>query len=213
MLSIFKYSKYITYGAGRELAKNGYADLLTNEKVWRGELEEGAMIQYWNNPNNKNLDRIKEAIKNSIGDSGAVLESESISSEMCWIFTTIFTEKSDTQPFSGHRQFGIHKDEEGCYRFFARAIDRIWPSNTVLNLSMRRKDLAVKDYLMIADSTWRNLIKNVSDFIIKNGGATKIMQPEMDRVTFKDFNDKFYKTPVTRIGNIPQYKEISEDEM
>ncbi len=173
-------------------------------------------LQTWKNESGGSIIFIEAgggAIEDFIGDHGAVLESESISSEMCWIFTTIFTEKSDTQPFSGHRQFGIHMDEEGCYRFFARAIDRIWPSNIVLNLSMRKKDLAVKDYLMIADSTWRNLIKNVSDFIIKNGGATTIMQPEMDRVTFKDFNDKFNKSPVTRIGNIPQYKEISEDEI
>ena len=150
-------------------------------------------------------------VEDMIGDHGAVLESES--SEMCWIFTTIFTEESETQPFSGHRQFGIHKDEEGYYRFFARAIDRIWPSNTVLNVSLRQKNLVVKDYLKIADSTWINLIKNVSDFIIKNGGSTKIMPPEMDRINFKKFNDKYYKTPVSCIGNIPQYKQIKESEI
>lgn len=35
----------------------------------------------------------------------------------------------------------------------------------------------------------------------------------MDRVNFKKFNDRYYKTPVSCIGNIPQYKEISEDEI
>lgn len=153
------------------------------------------------------------AVEDLIGDHGAVLESESESSEMCWIFTTIYTEESKTQPFSGHRQFGIHKDEDGYYRFFARAIDRIWPSTTVWVASLGRKDLAVKDYLKIADSTWINLISNVSDFIVKKGGATTIMQAEVDRINFKKFNDKYYKTPVSCIGYIPQYKEISENEI
>ena len=49
---------------------------------------------------------------------------------MCWMFTTINTEKSKSQPFSGHRQFGIQLDEDGCYRVFARAIDRIWPDDS-----------------------------------------------------------------------------------
>ncbi|MCP1300355.1 hypothetical protein NK356_14345 [Chryseobacterium sp. S0630] len=59
--------KYFGYGVGGTLSKNGYADLLTNVDIWKGKLEEGAMIQYWNNPNNKDWPRIKEAIKNSIG--------------------------------------------------------------------------------------------------------------------------------------------------
>lgn len=61
--------------------------------------------------------------------------------------------------------------------------------------------------------TWRNLIDKVSNFIRINGSKTTIMDPEMDRITFKNFNDKYYKTRVSHIGNIPQYKEISEDEI
>ncbi|MCT3806345.1 hypothetical protein HZQ57_14785 [Elizabethkingia anophelis] len=152
-------------------------------------------------------------IEEIIGDSGAVLESETNPYDMCWIFTTIVTEESKTQPFSGHRQFGIHKDEEGNYRFFARAIDRIWPTPTIVDLSMGRKDYAVKDYLKIADSTWNNLINKVSQFIIKYGGKTTIMQPEFVRTDFNKFRDKYKKTPVTSIGNIPQYKEIQENEI
>ncbi|WP_123947089.1 hypothetical protein [Chryseobacterium sp. CBo1] len=152
-------------------------------------------------------------IEDKIGDSGAVLESETNPYDMCWIFTTIVTQKSETQPFSGHRQFGIHKDEDGCYRFYARAIDRIWPTPTIVNLSMGRKDFAIKDYLTIADSTWNNLINNVSKFIIKNGGKTTIVKPEIVRTDFNKFRDKYKKTPVNFIGNIPQYKEIQEDEI
>lgn len=147
-----------------------------------------------------------------MADHGAVLESETSPYEMSWIFTTIVTEKSDTQPFSGHRQFGIHKDEEGNYRFFARAIDRIWPSQRVL-FGSENKDRAVKDYLTIADSTWNNLIRNVSQYILHNGGKTRIMEPEIERTNFYEFLNKYKTEPTLKIGNIPQYKEISENEI
>ncbi len=84
------------------------------------------------------------------------------------IFTTIVTKKSKTQPFSGHRQFGIHKDEDGNYRFYARAIDRIWPSSTILITN--EFEPTVDDYLTIANATWNNLIKNVSKFTNDFGG-------------------------------------------
>lgn len=59
--------KYLAYGVGGALAKNGYADLVTTQEIWQGRLEEGAMLQYWNNPNKKDWKNLKEAIKFSIG--------------------------------------------------------------------------------------------------------------------------------------------------
>lgn len=139
------------------------------------------------------------------GDDGAVLESEI--SQNSWIFTTIFTPKSDTQPFSGHRQFGIHQDEDGNYRFFTRAIDRIWPSNFLLSYSGQAKESLVKDYLTIADATWANLIKNVSQFINNNFGKTTIMPAEKKRIDFNIFFSKFRsEKPVTFVGNVEQFK-------
>lgn len=143
-------------------------------------------------------------IANIIGDDGAVLESESNSKERCWIFTTIVTEKSDTQPFSGHRQFGIHKDESGYYRFYARAIDRIWPSNKILFAN--EFNATVDDYLTIANATWNNLIKNVSKFINDFGGKTTIMKPEIIISDFKPFLEKYKsKSSINKIGNIGQH--------
>lgn len=147
-----------------------------------------------------------------VGDDGAVLESESDPYEMCWIFTTIYTEKSKTQPFSGHRQFGIHKDEDGNYRFFARAIDRVWASE-IIRFGSENKDRAVKDYLTIADATWNNLISKVSQYIMENGGKTTVMEPYIIRTDFNKFLTKYKTKPTLRIGNIPQYNEISEDEI
>lgn len=139
------------------------------------------------------------------GDHGAVLESEI--SQNAWIFTTIFTPESDTQPFSGHRQFGIHQDEDGNYRFFTRAIDRIWPSNFISKTN--GKECSVLNYLTIADATWTNLIKNVSQFINKNGGKTTIMPTEKNRINFNNFFKKFRSNrPVNFVGNIEQIKTI-----
>lgn len=59
--------KYFGYGVGGALAKNGYADLVTTQEIWEGRLEEGAMLQYWNNPNKKDWKNLKEAVKFSIG--------------------------------------------------------------------------------------------------------------------------------------------------
>ena len=64
--------KYFGYGVGGALAKNGYAELLTHEDVWNGKLEEGAMIQYWNNRNEKDWHVLKNAIKLSIGKKRAL---------------------------------------------------------------------------------------------------------------------------------------------
>jgi hypothetical protein len=142
-----------------------------------------------------------------VGDDGAVLESESNTKEKCWIFSTVVTKESGTQPFSGHRQFGIHKDEKGFYRFYARAIDRIWPSNILL-ISGNALEPLIDDYLTIANATWNNLIKNVSKFINDFGGKTTIMKPEIIVSEFKPFADVYKsKSTVKIVGNIKQYKK------
>ncbi|MCS4302884.1 hypothetical protein [Chryseobacterium sp. BIGb0232] len=144
----------------------------------------------------------------SLVDHGAVVVSEF--SDMCWLFTTIYTDKSDSQPFSGHRQFGIHQDEDGCYRVYTRALDRVWPSRATSLANAWDMDDTVKDYLTIANNTWNTYMKNVLDFIIKLGGTGKIMEPEIVRTTFANFNANFTTSPTLQIGNIPQEKEYEK---
>jgi hypothetical protein len=38
---------YFGYGVGGALAVKGYAKLVPPEKVWNGDLQEGALVQYW----------------------------------------------------------------------------------------------------------------------------------------------------------------------
>lgn len=65
--------------------------------------------------------------------------------------------------------------------------------------------------IQIPFSTWKNLIRNVSQFILSSGGKTTIMQPEIVRTNFNKFLSKYKTQPTLKIGNIPQFKEISED--
>ncbi len=146
-------------------------------------------------------------IAKPIVDHGAVIVSEF--DEMCWLFTTINTKVSKTQPFSGYRQFGIHQDEDEHYRVFTRAIDRIWPNEDFAgakNANINNMDATVKDYLSIADGTWTEYMKNIHEYIDELGGCSTIMDPEKLRVNFQRFLQKYNNSPEIYIGNIPQYK-------
>ena len=46
-----------------------------------------------------------------------------------------------------------------------------------------------------------NLIKNVSDYIVEDGGTTKIMEPEIVRTDFKKFLSKYKTEPILKIGS------------
>ena len=58
--------KFFGYGVGGALAARGYADLVDHNDVIKGFLNEGAMLQYWGNPNNVSWEKLKKAIKDSI---------------------------------------------------------------------------------------------------------------------------------------------------
>jgi hypothetical protein len=57
---------YFGFGVGGALAARGYADLVNHNDVIKGYLNEGAMIQYWGNPNKVTWEKLLKAIKNQI---------------------------------------------------------------------------------------------------------------------------------------------------
>lgn len=57
---------YFGYGVGGALAAKGYAELIDENGVWNGELEEGAMLQFWNNYNLVSFEKLKTAIKDKL---------------------------------------------------------------------------------------------------------------------------------------------------
>lgn len=54
---------YLGYGVGGALANKGKGTLLTEDAVWEGKLEEGAILQYWNNPDGLTWVKMKAEIK------------------------------------------------------------------------------------------------------------------------------------------------------
>ncbi|MBV6881762.1 hypothetical protein NG800_018495 [Epilithonimonas ginsengisoli] len=63
--------KYFGYGVGGALSKNGYGNLVPPKDIWEGKLEEGAMIQYWNDYNEIGWTLLKEEIKNALRGKNA----------------------------------------------------------------------------------------------------------------------------------------------
>lgn len=60
--------KYFGYGVGGALASKGYANLIDEKGVKNGDLEEGAMLQYWNISSSISFLTLKKAIKDSINE-------------------------------------------------------------------------------------------------------------------------------------------------
>lgn len=169
---------------------------------------EREQVRLWNNEVGNPIFFIQansnDVIQKFVVDHGAVIVSEF--DEMSWIFTTINTPKSNTQPFSGYRQFGILEDEDGYYYVFTRAIDRIFPDDGTKGANLKDMDATVKDYITIADSTWSNYMERVFIFIKMLGGCSTIIQPEISRINFHKFLEKYNTSPEIHIGNIPQNK-------
>ena len=46
-----KNDKYLGYGSGSLLIHRGTGTPVTDEEVWQGKLQEGALLQWWKNPN------------------------------------------------------------------------------------------------------------------------------------------------------------------
>jgi hypothetical protein len=107
---------------------------------------------------------------NLFADKGAVMVSDITG--CCWIFSTIATPESGSQPFSGHRQFGIRTNERGNLEFFTRAVDRA--KLTKFMGFLVNDACSINDYFDIGDVTWSGLMDSVTSFIIGNGGQANI---------------------------------------
>ena len=56
-------NNYLGYGVGGAISKNSKALLLTEDDIKEGKLEEGAILQYWNNKDKLSWDQMKTEIK------------------------------------------------------------------------------------------------------------------------------------------------------
>ena len=142
--------------------------------------------QQWNGPSPIGTIFLIDAgasgfIPNIVSDLGAVIVSDY--QDCCWVFSTIVTGESGSQPFSGHRQFGIRTTPNGL-EFFTRAADRAKLS-PMMKLLLNDA-CSYQDYFNIGDITWTNLMNNVKSMAEANGGAASVTSAEFIRPKYLD---------------------------
>jgi len=108
-----------------------------------------------------------------ISDDGAIIISKY--STNYWIGSTIQTPFSNSQPFSGNRQWGYIRNNNGKLELFARAVDVARISDRVLKLTPGTNECKEDTYYNIGEATWTNLQNAIKDWINNNGGQAKVI--------------------------------------
>ena len=109
-------------------------------------------------------------------DDGAIMISAYTTNY--WIGSTIATEFSDTQPFSGNRQWGWLINQNNKLELFARAVDIARVSAfTRYNLLAGSPSAKCKEdtYYNIGEATWSNLQNEIKQWINDNGGQAEVI--------------------------------------
>ncbi len=124
-------------------------------------------------------------LANVISDNGAVITTQE--STCSWIFSTITSPRSQSQPFSGNRQFGLRTNDEGNLEFFTRAIDRAHTTDMLKLLSILKSKCDEEDYFDVGERTWINLQNKLADFL---GPAANIKEPSSVQLDFEMVYEK-----------------------
>ncbi|KAB1071096.1 hypothetical protein F6U93_01525 [Tamlana haliotis] len=122
-------------------------------------------------------------------DEGAIMVSDYTSND--WTISTIQTPDTETQPFSGNRQWGWLINQNGNLELFTRAVDVAIISDLILiyrsnPFSDIDEECQQNDYYNVAEATWKNMQQEISEWInddeISNGGQASINPPKALRV-------------------------------
>ncbi len=116
---------------------------------------------------------------NFISDDGAIMISKF--TPQYWIGSTITTEFSGTQPFSGNRQWGYITNLNGNLELYARALDVARVSDLVKYFTPGSNDCKEDSYYNIGEATWSNLQDEIKQFIIDKGGQAIVIQKKAVR--------------------------------
>ncbi len=129
-----------------------------------------------------------------LSDDGAVITSQV--EDLCWIFSTIQSPLSGSQPLSGNRQFGLRINQNGNFEFYTRAVDRAHTRNAIKWYSaLFNNGCDDTDYYNIGRYTWKNLQNKVGAFVSEHGGVVNYKLPKGIRVDFAELDQKL-KSPV-----------------
>lgn len=120
-----------------------------------------------------------DPLPNKIADKGAIIISE-YDSNSHFIGSTITTEKSGSQPFSGNRQWGYKINNNGNMEIYTKAIDVAHLTDPMRVASWIADECAMNDYYNLAKETWKNLQNEVEDWVEQNGnnGQATIVTPK-----------------------------------
>jgi hypothetical protein len=110
-----------------------------------------------------------------VADDGAIMISEYTPNY--WIGSTIQTEFSQTQPFSGNRQWGWLINQNGNLELFARAVDVARVSSVIDHLPpyLNNNECQEDTYYNIGEVTWSNLQEQIKNWVIENGGQATVI--------------------------------------
>lgn len=106
-------------------------------------------------------------------DDGAIMISKFTSTY--WIGSTITTERTGTQPFSGNRQWGYLTNQNGNLELYARAVDIARVSNATKYNPLGNSECKEDTYYNIGEATWSNLQEEIKQWINNNGGQSNVV--------------------------------------
>ena len=120
-------------------------------------------------------------------DLGAIMVSDFTSNN--WTISTIQTPDTETQPFSGNRQWGWLINDSGNFEIYTRAVDVARVSDDNLGfLASIYTDIGCQQdtYYDIAEATWKNMQQETEDWIndddLSNGGQASKNEPKAVRI-------------------------------
>jgi len=123
-----------------------------------------------------NMPGVFDWLTNLSEDDGAIMISAYTPNY--WIGSTIATEFSGTQPFSGNRQWGWLINQNNKLELFARAVDIARVSAfTRYNLLAGSPSAECKEdtYYNIGEETWSNLQNEIKQWINDNDGQAEVI--------------------------------------
>src|SRR5690606_5140547 len=120
-----------------------------------------------------------------------------------WMFTTIktpfgfLTQGLDgPHPVSGHRKFGLTKNQNGSYTFYTRGVDRITGG---LGAAIMGQDYMFQQ----ADNLWQSLQQGIKNYIQTNsyGNIITVNTPIKWRPNYDKIKDVLIKNkPLSTLG-------------
>jgi len=117
-------------------------------------------------------------------DQGAIIISQK--SDCCFVGSTIYTPETESQPFSGNRQWGYKINTNGQMVVYTKAIDvaHLLDFTKFMQNLLGPDNCAINTYYNIASETWLNLQAKIISYINDKGGSAELGTTEAIKIDF-----------------------------